>query len=91
MDPIEWAIVGGMGVLVVGTLGYAILRLLHEPRTGLDERSTRLARLLLYPRLLDPLLAKPMTSREKLGWLVVVAAMIAAIVFTITSGIGIRR
>ena len=91
MDPIEWAIVRVMGLLVLGTLAYGIVRLMHEPRTELDERSTRLARLFLYPRFLDPLLAKHMTSREKIGWLVVIILMIAAIAFTLTTGIGVRR
>jgi hypothetical protein len=91
MDAIEWAVVGGMGLLILAALVYAIVRLMHEPRTGLDQRSTRLARLFLYPRFLDPLLAKPMTGREKIGWLIVVALMVAAVVFTAVTGIGVRR
>jgi hypothetical protein len=91
MNAIEWTVIGGMVLLVVCVLLYALVRLAREPRTGLDQRSTRLARLFLYPRFLDPLLAKPMTGREKAGWAVVVALMLAAVVFTLYTGIGVRR
>ena len=91
MDAIEWAVIGGLFLLIVCALVYTIIRLAREPHTGLDQRSTRLARLFLYPRFFDPLFAKPMTVREKAGWLVVVALMIAAVVFTLYTGIGVRR
>jgi len=90
MDAIEWAVIGGFLLLIVCASVYAIIRLAREPRAGLDQRSTRLARLFLYPRFLDPLLAKPMTGREKLGWVAVGALMVAAVVFTLYTGIGVR-
>jgi hypothetical protein len=91
MDAFELAVIGGFLLLIVCVLVYAIIRLAREPHTGLDQRSTRLARLFLYPRFLDPLLAKPMTGREKAGWVLVIALMVAAAIFTLYTGIGIRR
>jgi hypothetical protein len=91
MDAVEWTIVLGFGALVLAALAYAVVRLRREPRGELDPRSQRLARMLLYPRFLDPLLAKPLTVREKLGWLIVALVMIAAIAFTLITGIGVRR
>ena len=91
MDTVEWTVVLGFGALVVAAAVYAVLRLMQEPRGELDPRSQRLARLFLYPKLLDPLLAKPLTRREKLGWLIVALAMLAAIAFTLVTGIGVRR
>jgi hypothetical protein len=78
MDAIEWAVIGGFLLLIVCASVYAIIRLAREPRAGLDQLSTRLARLFFYPRFLDPLLAKPMTAREKLGWVAVGALMVAS-------------
>jgi len=91
VDALEWAVIGGMGLLVLGALLYTIVRLMHEPRTGVSDRPARLARLFLFPRFLDPLLAKPMTRREKAGWLFVLTLMIAVVVFTVVTGIGVRR
>ncbi len=91
MDAVEWSIVLGLATLVVGAAAYAIVRLMQEPRGELDPRSQRLARIFLYPRFLDPLFAKPLTRREKFGWLIVGLAMIAAVAFTFITGIGLRR
>jgi uncharacterized PurR-regulated membrane protein YhhQ (DUF165 family) len=76
-----WLVVslGLFSALVLGVFFYIIARLLHEPHNNLDERSKRLARFFLYPRLFDPLLAKPLTRREKIGWLIVLLVAIAAI------------
>jgi hypothetical protein len=82
MDAVEWSVVGGMAVLIVGCLVYAVIRLTGEPKTGLHPRSQGLARALGYPRFVDPLLAKPMSNREKLGWFIVLAVMIAVVAFT---------
>jgi hypothetical protein len=90
MDAVEWSVVVGMAVLVLGCLAYAVVRLMNEPRTGLDPKSQRLARAFLYPRFLDPLLARPMSRREKIGWLIVLAVMVAAVAFTLITGIGVR-
>jgi hypothetical protein len=91
MDAFEWTVIGGLLFLIVCVLVYAIVRLAREPHTGLDQRSTRLARLFFYPRFLDPLLAKPMTGREKAGWLLVGLVMVAAVVFALYTGTGVRR
>ena len=91
MDVIEWSVVGGMALLVLGCLFYAVLRLMDAPRTGLEPRSQRLARAFLYPRFLDPLLARPMSRREKVGWLIVLAVMVAAVAFTSFTSIGVRQ
>jgi hypothetical protein len=91
MDAVEWAIFGGMVVLTVGCCVYALIRLMNEPRTGLDPRSQRFARAFGYPRLLDPLLTKPMARREKFGWFIVLAVMVGAIAFTLLTGIGVRQ
>jgi hypothetical protein len=90
MDTVEWSVALGMTVLAVGGLVYILIRLTNEPRTNLDPKSQRLARLLLYPRFLDPLLAKPMSRREKLGWLIVLALIAGAVAFTSLTGIGAR-
>jgi len=82
MDAVEWSVLGGMAVLIVGCLVYAVVRLRSEPRTDPDPRSQRVARVLLYPRLFDPLLAKRLSSREKIGWLVVLVVAAAAVVLT---------
>ena len=91
MDTVEWSVVLGMVVLVIGCLVYAVLRLMSEPRTGLDPRSQRLARVLWYPRFLDPLLAKPMSRREKLGWVIVIAVMVSAVALSLITGTGVRQ
>jgi hypothetical protein len=90
MDAVEWSVVVGMAVLVLGCLVYAVVRLMNEPRAGLDPKSQRLARLLLYPSFLDPLLARPMSRREKLGWLIVLAVMVGAVAFALFTGTGVR-
>jgi len=73
--------VGAFAVLVVATLFYAVWRLRQEPQTGLDQRSTRLARILLMPRLFNPLVAKPLVWREIIGVIVLLVLMFVAIKF----------
>jgi hypothetical protein len=90
MDTVEWTIVVGFCALVLGVAVYAVVRLLQEPRSELDPRSQRLARLFLYPRFFDPLLAKALTRRELVGWLIVAIVMVGAIAFTLITGVGVR-
>ena len=91
MDAIEFAVIVGFGALVLAALAYTVVRLLRDPRGQLDPASQRLARLFLYPKFLDPLLAKPLTRREKLGWFIVVVLMVAAVAFSLLTGVGVRR
>jgi hypothetical protein len=70
-------------LLVIGSLGYAVFRLWRDPRPqNLPMRSQRFARFMLFPRFFDPLLAKPLTRREKLGWLLFLLIAVLAVVFT---------
>lgn len=71
--------VGTFAALVVATLVYALWRLNREPRTGLNQRSTRIARILLLPRLFDPMVAKPLVRRELIGVVVLLVLMVVAV------------
>ncbi len=69
--------------LIVGALVYAVIRLLREPPPrDVSPRAQRLARLAGFPKLFDGLLARPMTRREKVGWLVFVIVLALAVAFT---------
>lgn len=82
MSALEWSVILGVVVLIIGCLVYAWLRLLDDPGPDLDPTSRRLARALGYPKLLEPLFARPMSSREKFGWLIVAAVIVVAIAST---------
>ena len=82
MSAVEWSVVLGLATLIVGCLVYAAIRLLNAPHTGLDSNSQRLTRWFGYPRFLQPLLARPMSRREKLGWLIVAVVIAAAVAAT---------
>jgi hypothetical protein len=71
--------VSAFAVLVIATLFYAVWRLTQEPQTGLDQRSTRLARILLIPRLFNPLVARPLVRREIIGVIVLLVLMLVAL------------
>lgn len=82
--PIEVAIVLGLfAALVCGALIYAVVRLRREPPpAAVVPRAQHLARLVLFPKLFDGLLARPMTKREMYGWLVFAVVLVLAIVLT---------
>lgn len=82
MSPLEWSVISGMVVLIMGCLVYAWIRLLDDARRDLDPKSQRLARALGYPRLLDPLFARPMSAREKFGWITVAVVIVVAVAAT---------
>ena len=74
---------GLLAALVIGSLVYAVLRLLREPPPrDAVPRAQRLARLMGIPTLFDGLLARPLTRREKLGWLVVGVLIALAVALT---------
>ena len=76
-------LIGLFFALVIGSLAYAIFRLVRSKEySRLDPKSQSLARAVGAPKLFDPLLARPMTSREKWGWLVFLVMTVAAIAFT---------
>lgn len=71
------------GVLVVGVFVYAVVQLWREPPSeDLSARSQRLARFAGFPRFFDNLLAKSLTIREKLGWLLFFVIAVLAIILT---------
>jgi len=82
--PIEIDIaVGLFGLLVAGAFLYAAFSLWKQPPAGnLDPRSQRLLRATGTPRLFDSLFARPLTTREKWGWAIVMLIIVLAIVFT---------
>ena len=83
METTTAVMIGTFFLLVVGTLAYVIFRLWRGNEPGeIDPESQRLARATGNPRFLDPLLAKRMTSREIVGWAIVLAVGIAAVLFT---------
>ena len=84
-------LVFAFGFLVLGVLIYAIFRLLTDPPTDVHPRSARLLRWIGYPKFLDPLLAKPLTKREKVGWLVFFVILVLGILFTQLTGLGVGR
>lgn len=73
-------LIGLFFALVVSSLAYAIFRLVRSNELSeLDPKSKKLARAVGAPKLFEQLLARPMTSREKWGWLVFLMITIAAI------------
>jgi hypothetical protein len=54
----------------------------YNPNFAISLRGQRLARFFGYPRFMDGMLARPMTSREMLGWVVVAIIVLLAVVFT---------
>ncbi len=69
--------------LVVGSLLYTIVRLFNEPPPkNISPKAQRLARLFGTPKLLDGLFARPMTGREKIGWVVFAFIVLVSVVFT---------
>ena len=68
---------------ICGVLAYVVFRLKRSSQPeDLDPQSQRMSRMFGAPRLFDPLLARPMTSREKWGWVLFFVIAVAAIVFT---------
>ena len=62
---------------------YVLFRLWRDPRPqNIFGESQRLARSMGTPKLLDALLARPLTRREKPGWLLVLIVMVLAVVLT---------
>jgi hypothetical protein len=77
--------------LILGVLVYALYRLLTDTGTEVDPRSVRLLRWIGYPKLFDPLLAKPITKREKIGWLLFFLILVVGVLFTQLTGLGVGR
>ena len=76
-------LIGIFIALVLGVMGYALFRLVRsKEQSEIDPKSQSLARAVGAPKFFDPLLARPMTSREKWGWLVFVVITLAAVAFT---------
>lgn len=70
-------------LLVIGALTYAVVQLWREPPSqDLSEWSQRLARFAGFPKFFDNLLAKSLTIREKLGWLLFFVIAVLAIILT---------
>jgi hypothetical protein len=71
------------GFLILGVLlVYVLYRLLTDPTPEVDPRSARLLRWLGNPKFFDPIFAKPLTKREKFGWLLFFVIAVLAIIFT---------
>jgi hypothetical protein len=70
---------------------YALYRLLSDPPPQLDDRSVRIARFLGQPKFLDPIFAKPLTKREKIGWLIYLLILVLGLLFTQFTGLGAGR
>lgn len=83
MDTWEIVAIGGFGSLVVGTLCYTVLRLAREPRGPLNENAAKFARVLGFPKVFDPLIAKPLSHREVAGAVIVAVLMVAGVVLTL--------
>jgi|GEM_PF-3732678 hypothetical protein len=82
-DNLSLALAVLWGAVVICILAYVIYRLLRDsPPDNLSETSKSMARKAGFPKLFDALLARSMTGREKFGWLLVVALMVIAAVFT---------
>lgn len=82
--PTELAIAFALfAVLVVGTLAFIIVRLRREPPPEkLSSGAQQLARQAGFPSLFDGLLARHMTKREILGWVIFAFLVIVAVAFT---------
>jgi hypothetical protein len=78
-------------VLILGVLVYALYRLLTDPGTEVNPRSARLLRWIGYPKSFGPLLAKPLTKREKIGWLLFFLILVLGVLFTQLTGLGVGR
>lgn len=69
--------------LTVGVFVYTVIRLLREPDPrDVSPRAQRLVRLAGLPKLFDGLLARTLTRREKIGWLIFGIVLALAVVFT---------
>jgi predicted permease len=75
--------IGVWAAFVICVVTYVIYRLLRDPPpANFSETSKIMTRMMGFPKMFDALLARSMTGREKFGWLVVIAAMALAAVFT---------
>jgi hypothetical protein len=79
MEIVQVFLVLAFALIIVVAIVYAFIRSERESRSDVDPRSARLARLAFLPRAFDPLVARPLKSREMVGVLVLIAIMIAAI------------
>jgi hypothetical protein len=69
-------------LLVIGALVYTVVQLWRKPQPeDLSLPAQKLARFMGFPRFFDGLLAKALSKREKLGWLLffVIAALAIAL------------
>ncbi len=74
---------GLFALLVIGAMTYALVKLWREPPPQkVSPRSQKLARLVGLPKLFDGLVARPLTRREKFGWLLFALIAFVAVVFT---------
>jgi predicted nucleic acid-binding Zn ribbon protein len=82
-----------MGFLffILFVLVYVLYRLVTDPPAETHPRSVRLLRWIGYPKFFDPLLAKPLTKREKIGWLLFFLVLVLGILFVQLTGLGVGR
>lgn len=79
----------GFGFLIL--LIYVLYRLLSEESPELDERSVKEGESLGIPKFFGPIFAKPLTKREKIGWLVFLVILVIGVLFTRLTGLGSGR
>jgi hypothetical protein len=79
----------GFGFLLL--LTYVLYRLLSDESPKLDERSVKAGRLMGMPKFFAPIFAKPLTKREKIGWLVFLVILVLGVLFTRLTGLGAGR
>jgi hypothetical protein len=83
-DDLTFALFGLWGAFVLCVIAFVIYRSRRDPPppADLSETSKVIARITGFPKLFDGLVARPMTGREKLGWLIVVVVMVLAALFS---------
>ena len=92
MDDKDMAtILMGFLFFILLVLVYALYRLVSDPPQQLDDRSIRIGRLLGMPKFFAPIFAKPLTRREKIGWLIFFLVLVLGVLFTQITGLGAGR
>jgi hypothetical protein len=79
------------GFFVLLVLIYVLYHLLSDQPQSLDERSGKMGKSLGMPKVFAPIFAKPLTRREKIGWLVVFVILALGALFTRLTGLGAGR
>jgi hypothetical protein len=85
------SILMGFLFFILLVLVYALYRLVTDPPAEVHAPSARLLRWIGYPKFFDPLLAKPLTKREKIGWLLFFLILVLGILFVQLTGLGVER